>query len=216
MTIFDAFRNGSEEEKIPAYSAPGEHATLSAGSFDFAVEHGANTDKVTYQEANGAPVESKSPLGYSVGWVTVVFLNLSKMVGTGIFSTPATILAGAGSVGLALFYWFIGFLISASTLSIYLEFASQFPSRSGSEVVYLEQAYPRPRYFFPTVFAVQTVIFSFSASNAIVLANYLYKLAGSTPTAWEQKGVAVAAYTVAVLCKSCEPRAGPSNTLLIR
>lgn len=57
--------------------------------------------------------------------------------------------------------------MSASTLSVYLEFASYFPSRSGSEVVYLEQSYPRPKYFFPTVFAVQTVLFSFSSSNAV-------------------------------------------------
>jgi hypothetical protein len=70
-------------------------------------------------------------------------------------------------VGLALFYWVIGFFISAASLSVYLEFASYFPSRSGSEVVYLEQAYPRPKYFFPTVFAVQTVLLSFSSSNAI-------------------------------------------------
>lgn len=57
--------------------------------------------------------------------------------------------------------------MALSTLVVYLEFVSYFPSRSGSEVVYLEQSYPRPRYFFPTVFAMQTVIFSFSSSNAI-------------------------------------------------
>lgn len=82
-------------------------------------------------------------------------------------STASTVLEGAGSVGLALIYWFLGFLIAASGLSVYLEFASYFPSRSGSEVVYLEQAYPRPKYFFPTVFAMQTVLFSFSSSNAV-------------------------------------------------
>lgn len=83
-------------------------------------------------------------------------------------TNPAsTIVKGVGSVGLSLVYWVIGYLMAASTLSVYLEFASYFPSRSGSEVVYLEQSYPRPRYFFPTVFAVQTVVFSFSSSNAV-------------------------------------------------
>lgn len=75
-----------------------------------------------------------------------MFLNLSKMVGTGVYSTPASVLRGTGSVGLALIYWFIGFLVAAASLSVYLEFASYFPNRSGSEVVYLEQAFPRPRY----------------------------------------------------------------------
>lgn len=57
------------------------------GSLRYTVEEGFNSSNPTYQEASGAPVESKSPLGYSVGWVTVVLLNLSMMVGTGVFST---------------------------------------------------------------------------------------------------------------------------------
>lgn len=79
----------------------------------------------------------------------------------------ATVLSGAGSVGLAMFYWVIGFFMAGSMLGVYLEFLSYFPSRSGSEVVYLEQSYPRPKYFFPTVFAMQTVLFSFASSNAV-------------------------------------------------
>lgn len=84
-----------------------------------------------------------------------------------ILFTASNVVKGAGSVGLALFYWVIGYLMASSSLSVYMEFASCFPSRSGSEVVYLEQSYPRPKYFFPTVFAMQTVLFSFSSSNAV-------------------------------------------------
>lgn len=40
-----------------------------------------------YQDANGAPVENTSPLGYHVGWAAILFLNVSQMVGTGVFST---------------------------------------------------------------------------------------------------------------------------------
>lgn len=66
-----------------------------------------------------------------------------------------------------MFYWVIGLLISLAGISVYLEFASYFPSRSGSDVVYLEQAYPKPRYLWPVAFAVQTVILSFVSSNVI-------------------------------------------------
>ncbi|KAE8149928.1 amino acid permease-domain-containing protein [Aspergillus avenaceus] len=172
---------------------------IDTGSLQYTAEGGQNSSKLTYQEASGAPIEVTSPLGYSVGSMTVVFLNLSKMIGTGVFSTPSSVLGGAGSVGLSLFYWTIGYLMAHSTLSVYLEFASYYPSRSGSEVVYLEQAYLRPKYFFPTVFAMQTVLFSFSSSNAVVLAQYLFKLAEAESTDWKLKGVAVASYTVAVL-----------------
>lgn len=104
------------------------------------------------------------------------------MIGTGVFSTrkfktyhmkvrlivpAASILSGVGSVGLALIYWTLGLLISGCQFSIYTELASFFPNRSGAEVVYLEQAYPRPKYLLPTTFAVQSVLLSFSSSNAI-------------------------------------------------
>jgi hypothetical protein len=68
-------------EQLPQYDSSDND------SLQFTTEMGGNTSKVTYQEASGAPVEVNSPLGYSVGWVTVIFLNLSKMIGTGVFST---------------------------------------------------------------------------------------------------------------------------------
>lgn len=152
-----------------------------------------------HQEVVGAPVETQSPLGYHVNWLTIIFLNLNHMVGTGIFSTPATILRLTGSVGLALVYWVIGFLLAVAGLGVHMEFTSYFPNRSGSEVVWLEQSYPRPRHLFPIAYAVQNVLLSFSSSNAIVLSTYLWRIVGRSPTPWELKGVAIAAYTVAVL-----------------
>ena len=73
-------------------------------------------------------------------------------------------------------YWVIGLVISGSALAVYLELASYFPNRSGGEVVYLEQAYPRPKYFFPTAFAVLSVLLSFSSSNAIGMILFLINL----------------------------------------
>jgi amino acid transporter len=109
------------------------------------------------------------------------------------------VLKGTGSVGLALIWWTIGFFMSAAGLSVYLEFASYFPHRSGSEAVYLEQAFPRPRYLFPVAFAIQSVLLSFSSSNAIVMANYLFRISTHTPSDWEVKGLAVGVYSLAFL-----------------
>jgi hypothetical protein len=43
---------------------------------------------------------------------------------------------------------------------VYSEYASLFPKRSGGEVVYLEQAYPRPQFLVPVMFAVTSVLLS--------------------------------------------------------
>lgn len=57
------------------------------GNLKYVVEKGGNDSLPSYQEASGAPVEVNSPLGYTVGPITIVFLNISKMVGTGVYST---------------------------------------------------------------------------------------------------------------------------------
>ncbi|KAM6504345.1 high affinity methionine permease, partial [Amanita muscaria] len=149
--------------------------------------------------AVGAPTETISPLGYHVGAVTVVFLNISRMIGTGIFSTPGSILVGVGSPGLSLIFWVIGFVFAATYLCVYLEYASYFPNRSGAEVAYLEKAYPRPRYLIPTAFAVLSVVLSFSSSNAIVLAEYILAAAAIQATTWRIRGLAVGVYTGIIL-----------------
>ncbi|KAJ7844938.1 high affinity methionine permease [Mycena olivaceomarginata] len=137
----------------------------------------------------GAPTEVVSALGRNVGWLSVVFLNINNMIGTGVFSTPGSLLKGLGSPGLVLIFWLVGIVIAYAGLALYLELASMFPHRAGAEVVYLEQAYRRPKYFFPA---------GFSAGNSIVCANYLLYSAGNdAPTQWLTRGVAVAAYTVA-------------------
>ncbi|KAF4499867.1 high affinity methionine permease [Fusarium agapanthi] len=169
----DTFREHSEEVD-ELLSDP---SLLRDGNLAFTRVQGGNDAKASYQEAIGAPVETNSPLGYHVGWLTVIFLNVNQMIGTGIFSTPGSILNSTESIGLALIYWFIGFIMAIAGFCVYLEFASYFPSRSGTEVVYLERAYPRPKHFFPIAYAVQSVVLSFSSSNAIgVIAHNKYSL----------------------------------------
>ncbi|KAJ0298397.1 hypothetical protein Brms1b_013404 [Colletotrichum noveboracense] len=137
---------------VDVEASDSEHSIIRDGDLAYTLAKGGNGSKPAYQEAVGAPVEKHSPLGYHVGWITVIFLNVNQMIGTGIFSTPASVLNGTGSVGLAFIYWTIGFLMALAGLSVYLELASYFPNRR------------------------------------------------KTPSAWELKGVAIAAYTFAVIC----------------
>ncbi|KAF0315774.1 high-affinity methionine permease [Colletotrichum asianum] len=177
----------------------GQVEQISNGSVQYIGEKGGNDAPPTYQDASGAPVENNSPLGYSVGPVTITLLNITMMIGAGIYSTPASILAGTGSVGVSFVYWTLGYLLCMASGAVYLEFTAYFPSRSGSEVVFLEQAYPRPVWLFPTTFAVQSVILSFGSANATVMANYLIAISGHEGTDWQIKGTALACYTLATL-----------------
>lgn len=62
-------------------------AIFTHGSHHYAVEKAGNGSGPSFQETSGAPVETSSPLGYAAGGITVAFLNFSKMVGTGVYST---------------------------------------------------------------------------------------------------------------------------------
>lgn len=168
---------------------------------DYVEEKGGNGGGATYQIATGAPIEVYNPLGYRVGFWTALMMNVGQTIGTGIFSTPSNILNGTGSVGLALIYWVIGLVVTLAGVSVYLELASFFPSRSGAEVVYLEQAYHRPKFFFPITFAVYTVLLSFNSGNSLVLAQYIFRVAGRKGGEWEQKGVAIGGVTLVCLSK---------------
>lgn len=65
-----------------------EEPEVSDGSLTYVqVDQAGNGSAQTYQEATGAPVEVNSPLGYDVGPVTIIFLNISMMIGTGVYST---------------------------------------------------------------------------------------------------------------------------------
>lgn len=144
-------------------------------------------------EIIGAPEEEISPLGQHVGKFTVVALNFSQMIGTGIFVTPGSILKGVGSIGASLMLWLLGIIISFCGFAVYTEFASMYPKRAGADVAYLEKAYPKPKYLMPVVFAVISVLLSYSASNAIVFSQYVLVAADREVSEWPQRGIAIAA-----------------------
>lgn len=88
MAFFRTLSRKAPEVEVTTTSidaAPG--AVLTEGSLEYTVARGGNDSLPSYQEASGAPVETNSPLGYFVGPVTVVFLNISMMIGTGVYST---------------------------------------------------------------------------------------------------------------------------------
>lgn len=143
------------------------------------------------QDSYGAPVERDSPLGYEMSNWTVFYMILQGVIGTGIFATPGAVLKSLGLIGATYVFWVLGFVVTMFQVAVYIEYVTYFRKRSGAEVAYLEQAFPKPRFMIPVSYAAVTVILSFSTTSASAFASYVFKAAGHTPTAWEQRGLAV-------------------------
>jgi hypothetical protein len=103
--------------------------------------------------------------------ISYVATSVGAIIGTGIFSTPSSILESVGSVGASLMLWVLGFAFSLCGLFVWLEFGTMFP-RSGGEKVYLEAVYRRPKHLVTVVFAVNAVILNISSGNCIVSSLY--------------------------------------------
>jgi amino acid transporter len=176
---------------------PSKRSVRSYGTLTQSVND--DDSSIPLDDESGAPVESISPLGYHVDWTSVIFLNVSRTIGIGVFTTPGTILQGVGSVGLSLIYWVVGFLFSAASLAVYLEFLSYYPKRSGADIAYLEKAYPHPRLFVPALYAFTFVFLSVASSSAIVFAEYVLAASEYETSTWNVRGVAVGMCTAVTL-----------------
>lgn len=90
MVLSLGFRSKKSEADATSTSndAISSHEIVSTkGNLKFVVEQGGNGSQPSYQEVSGAPVEAHSSLGYAVGPLTIVLINISKMIGTGVYST---------------------------------------------------------------------------------------------------------------------------------
>ncbi|KAG9833343.1 high affinity methionine permease, partial [Aureobasidium melanogenum] len=144
-------------------------------------------------------------LGRHLGLWSTVALIVGRIIGTGIFSTPSSIVSSVGSVGAAFMLWLLGLASCLSGLCIWLELGCMIP-RSGGEKVYLEAAFKRPKLLATTFFAWQAIILGFTASGCIVFASYVVKAAGRTATEWEKRGIALAVVTVICAAHTVVPR----------
>ncbi|KAJ4207539.1 hypothetical protein NW759_013939 [Fusarium solani] len=68
----------------------------------------------------------------------VIALIVNKMVGTGIYTAPATVFLMTGNKALTLGLFFVGFLYSVVSMVIYLDFAEVLPF-NGGELIYLDE-----------------------------------------------------------------------------
>ncbi|OAQ97369.1 hypothetical protein LLEC1_07890 [Akanthomyces lecanii] len=146
-----------------------------------------------------------------LGIFSTAFLIINKMIGTGIFSAPATVFRATGSVGISLLLWLLGGILAFCGLSIYLELGLAIP-RSGGEKNYLERIYRRPRYLASCILATQMVLLGVSAGHAVAFGQLIVDAcSSSTPTTgetWAARAIGVGCVTLSVALHSLLPQWG--------
>lgn len=72
--------------------------------------------------------------GKNLSWSSAYILVVSRVIGSGIFATPGSIVKSTGSVGLTLLIWIAGTILAACGLSVSMEFGCMLPRSGGDKV----------------------------------------------------------------------------------
>ncbi|KAJ5202003.1 uncharacterized protein N7498_006666 [Penicillium cinerascens] len=133
-----------------------------------------------------------------IGVISASMLIFNRVVGTGIFATPSTILQLSGSVGLSLFMWVVGTAIAMAGTAVYLEWGTAIP-KNGGEKNYLEYVYKKPKFLATAMFAAYAFLLGWAASNSVVFGEYILNAAEIEPGRWNQRGIGLACLTTAFI-----------------
>ncbi|KAI8991796.1 amino acid/polyamine transporter I [Mycotypha africana] len=134
-----------------------------------------------------------------IGWIQGSMVNVSYIIGAGIFVGPALTLQLVGSGGMNLIIWFIGALVAFSGSYTFMELGTMLP-RSGGEVAYLEYCYRKPKYLLAYLFTYWSLMNRSSgvASQGIVFGGYInYAIFGPNfKSHWIERGWAFLSATI--------------------
>lgn len=75
--------------------------------------------------------------GKALNWSSAYILVISRVIGSGVFATPGSIVKSAGSIGLTLLLWLVGTVLAACGMAVSMEFGCMLP-RSGGDKVSLQ------------------------------------------------------------------------------
>ncbi|KAL4079817.1 amino acid transporter [Scleroderma citrinum] len=193
--------NDTTKEQVPADDEPSQDSFERPGTIEVVPASGESPGGLSLEEG------AAGGQGRHLGVFSCTLLIVGRIIGTGIFSTPSSILSGTGSVGASLMLWVLGFLLSFCGLFIWLEFGTMFP-RSGGEKVYLEAVYTKPKYLVTIIFAMNAILLGFTANGCIVFASNILVAAGKTATTWSERGIALGVIFFVTLLHGITPRTG--------
>ncbi|KAI5802656.1 amino acid permease-domain-containing protein, partial [Pyronema domesticum] len=139
------------------------------------------------------PMAEQKKLGY----FSTAALIISKVIGTGIFAKPSYVFQNCGGKGISLGIWLACGAMSLMGLIIYVELGIALPF-SGGEVIYVDEAYPHPRYLAVIVISLLFVFLTHWAGNLITFAKLVLQAfdpTNSNPNYHLQKFIALVMLT---------------------
>ncbi|KAK3372991.1 amino acid permease-domain-containing protein [Lasiosphaeria ovina] len=143
-------------------------------------------------------LERKRDAKRQIGIVSATFLIVNRVIGTGIFATPGTILALSGSVGLSLFIWVTGMLIALAGTAVFVELGTGLPT-NGGEKTYLEYIYRRPKFLVTGMYTGYVILLGWASGNSVIFGEYILNAANIEAGRWNQRGIGLACITAAFL-----------------
>ena len=81
-------------------------------------------------------VPETATYGRNLSWSSAYILVISRVIGSGIFSTPGLVVKSAGSIGLAVLLWIMGTILSGCGLAVSLELGCMLPRSGGDKGIY--------------------------------------------------------------------------------
>lgn len=135
-TALPLINTGTSTERRP-YSAQDDNSSI-------------DTDRQRLREAlpSTAIVVDAPAEGFRLGYIDVGCLVLNRMIGSGIFMSPQSVLLGTKSIGASLLFWGLGAIYALAGMHVYLEYGLNVPrvlhrgreqsvARSGGDLHYV-------------------------------------------------------------------------------
>ncbi|KAJ2058108.1 hypothetical protein GGI17_005233 [Coemansia sp. S146] len=123
---------------------------------------------------------SDENLNKEIGLLSASSIIIGQVVGSGIYSTPASVALLCGTPLAALMLWLISGIVSLGGALASAELGTMFP-QNGGMIRYLAHAYPRPRALIATIMAYSVTFFcrpAAIAANVSIFAQYFFFAAG--------------------------------------
>ncbi|KAI9468786.1 hypothetical protein H4R22_002575 [Coemansia sp. RSA 1290] len=156
-----------------------------------------SSTEVTPQPSLEAPVVRKN-----IGIVSATTMGVSLMMGSGIFSTPASILNLVGTPSMALVLWGLGAVISFGGATAFIELGLMY-QRNGGTMRFLAHAFPKPKlllsYLFSWVMIVCIRPGAIAANGPVIGKYWLYAAGASNEEGWLARGVGFGCITFVTL-----------------